>query len=430
MTSKSKLSVVIDIGTSKFVAVAGTKNEAGKLDIAGIVKTESKGIKRGVVYNIEEVAASIQELIRQLETKLGESVESVQVAYAGQHMKTIHFQRSRFTSDEGIVSKFDVDNLMEQAKSCELEEGYKLIEVIPVAFLVDDEMIQRNPVGITGRRIEAHFKLLVIPNSYWLNLKRVFDKIGVELDGLTFSILAVAEAIVTRDEKEMGVIVVDIGCGTTKMAVYHENRLVHTAAIPFGGDVVTNDIKEGCSILLKHAEQLKVKYGQALGDFADDQKVVTIPGHNGWEPKEISFRSLAFIIQARIEEIVDSINFQIQKAGVENLVGAGIVLTGGTSNLENIVALVKYRTGLDVRKANLVLGFNERNKDFQQSDFYTALGLLNLAEKKISPAAPQPVKIKKEKAPKEPGKLSQRFNNFVQGVLNLVDDDSEDIALN
>ena len=430
MTSKSKLSVVIDIGTSKFVAVAGTKNEAGKLDIAGIVKTESKGIKRGVVYNIEEVAASIQELIRQLETKLGESVESVQVAYAGQHMKTIHFQRSRFTSDEGIVSKFDVDNLLEQAKSYELEEGYKLVEVIPVAFLVDDEMIQRNPVGITGRRIEAHFKLLVIPNSYWLNLKRVFDKIGVELDGLTFSILAVAEAIVTRDEKEMGVIVVDIGCGTTKMAVYHENRLVHTAAIPFGGDVVTNDIKEGCSILLKHAEQLKVKYGQALGDFADDQKVVTIPGHNGWEPKEISFRSLAFIIQARIEEIVDSINFQIQKAGVENLVGAGIVLTGGTSNLENIVALVKYRTGLDVRKANLVLGFNERNKDFQQSDFYTALGLLNLAEKKVSPVVPQPFKIQKEKAPKEPGKLSKRFNNFVQGVLNLVDDDSEDIALN
>ncbi len=430
MTSKSKLSVVIDIGTSKFVAVAGTKNEAGKLDIAGIVKTESKGIKRGVVYNIEEVAASIQELIRQLETKLGESVESVQVAYAGQHMKTIHFQRSRFTSDEGIVSKFDVDNLMEQAKSCELEEGYKLVEVIPVTFIVDDEIIQRNPVGITGRRIEAHFKLLVIPNSYWLNLNRVFDKIGVGLDGITFSVLAVADAIVTRDEKEMGVIVVDIGCGTTKMAVYHENRLVHTAAIPFGGDVVTNDIKEGCSILLKHAEQLKVKYGQALGDFADDQKVVTIPGHNGWEPKEISFRSLAFIIQARIEEIVDSVNFQIQKAGVDNLVGAGIVLTGGTSNLENIVALVKYRTGLDVRKANLVLGFNERNKDFQQSDFYTALGLLNLAEKKISPAAPQPVKIKKEKTPKEPGKLSQRFNNFVQGVLNLVEDDSDDIALN
>lgn len=430
MTAKSKLSVVIDIGTSKLVAVAGTKNESGKLDVAGIVKTASKGIKRGVIYNIEEVAASVQETIQQLENKLGESIESVQVAYAGQHMKTIHFQRSRFTSDDGIVTKFDVDYLMEQAKTCELDEGYKLVEVIPVTFFVDDEAIQRNPVGVTGRRIEAHFKLLVVPNSYWLNLNRVFDKIGVKLEGLTHAVFAVTEAVVTRDEKEMGVVVVDIGCGTTKMAVYHENRLVHTAVIPFGGDVVTFDIKEGCSILLKYAEQLKIKYGQALGDFADDQKVVTIPGHNGWEPKEISFRSLAFIIQARMEEIVDSINSQIKKAGVENFTGAGIVLTGGTSNLENIVALVKYRTGLDVRKANLVLNLSERNKDFQQYDYFTALGLLNAAGKKQMPVTPQPVKTVKEKAPKEPGKLSQRFNSFVQGVLNMVDDDSDDIALN
>lgn len=430
MASKSKLSVVIDIGTSKLVAVAGTKNEAGKLEIAGIVKTGSKGIRRGVVYNIEEVASSMQELIQELETKLGESIDSVQVAYAGQHMKTVHFQRSRFTSDEGIVSKFDVDYLMEQAKSSELEEGYKLVEVVPVTFIVDDEVIQRNPVGITGRRIEAHFKLFVIPNSYWLNLNRVFDRVGIKLEGITHSAIAAAEAIVTHDEKEMGVIVVDIGCGTTKVAVYHESRLVHTAVIPFGGEVVTNDIKEGCSILLKYAEQLKIKYGQALGDFADDQKVVTIPGHNGWEPKEISFRSLAFIIQARIEEIVDSVNYQIQKAGVDSLVGAGIVLTGGTSNLENIVALVKYRTGLDVRKANLVLSFSERNKEYQQSEYYTALGLLNLAEKKVKPAIAQQAKVKKERTPKEPGKLSQRFTNFVQGVLNLVDDDSDDIALN
>jgi cell division protein FtsA len=371
----------------------------------------------------------VKELLAALESKINERIEEVHVAYAGQHMKTVHFQRAKYTSDEGIVSKSDIDSLYEEAKNAEIEEGYKLVEVIPVSYVIDNEIMEK-PVGSTGRKVEVNYKLLIIPNSYWVNLLRVFGKLDVKLEKITLSTLAVAEAVLTRDEKEMGVIVLDIGCGTTNLAIFHDNRLMHTAVIPFGGDVVTNDIKEGCSILLKWAEQLKVQYGQALGDFADDQKVVTIPCHNGWEPKEISFRSLAFIIQARIEEIVDSINFQIQKAGVENLVGAGIVLTGGTSNLENIVALVKYRTGLDVRKANLVLSFNERNKDFQQSDFYTALGLLNLAEKKVSPAAPQPVKIKKEKAPKEPGKLSQRFNNFVQGVLNLVDDDSEDIALN
>lgn len=430
MTSKTKHSVVIDIGTSKLVAVAGSKNESGKIEVAAIVKTITRGIKRGVVYNIEEVAASVQELVHQLETKLEESVESVQLAFSGQHMRTIHLMRSRFTSDEGIVSKFDVEYLLEQAKSFEPEEGYKLLEVIPVSFLVDDEIIERNPVGITGRRIEANFKLLVVPVSYWTNICRVFDKIGIKLNGVTFSILAEAEAVLTRDEREMGVIVVDIGCGTTKMAVYHENRLIHTAVIPFGGEVITNDIKEGCSILPKYAEQLKVKFGQALGDFADDQKVVTIPSQNGWEPKEISFRSLAFIIQARVEEIIDSVNYQIQKAGIERDLGAGIVLTGGTSNLGNIVALVKFRTGLDVRKANLVLSLAEKNKELQHPDYYTALGLLNLTGRNSTQAIPKPVKPNMEKAPKEPGKLTKRLSNFVQGVLNLVDDDNEDIALN
>jgi cell division protein FtsA len=430
MTSKTKHSVVIDIGTSKLIAVAGSKHESGKIEVAAIVKTAARGIRRGVIYNIEEAADSIHELITQLETKLDESIGSVQLAFSGQHMKTVDCRRSRFTSDEGVVSKFDVEYLLEQAKNFELDEGYKLLDVIPVSFLVDDEIIERNPVGITGRRIEANFKILVVPASYWINISRVFDKIDVKIDGVTFSVLAEAEAIVTRDEREMGVIVVDIGCGTTKMAVFHDNRLIHTAVIPFGGEVITNDIKEGCSILPKWAEQLKVKFGQALGDFADDQKVVTIPSQNGWEPKEISFRSLAFIIQARVEEIIDSVNLQIQKSGIERDLGAGIVLTGGTSNLGNIVSLVKFRTGLDVRKANLVLSLAEKNKDIQHPDFYTALGLLNLTVKRSTPVSIQQVKPTKEKPPKEPGKLKKRLGNFVQGMLNLVDDDNEDIALN
>jgi cell division protein FtsA len=205
--------------------------------------------------------------------------------------------------------------------------------------------------------------------------------------------------------------------------------LIHTAVIPFAGDVVTNDIKEGCSILLKWAEQLKVQYGQALGDFADDQKVVTIPGSNGWEPKEISFKSLAFIIQARIEEIIDSVNFQIEKSGIADQLGAGIVLTGGTSNLDNIISLVKFRTGLDARKANLVLGLHDKHKEIQISDNYTALGLLSMVEKKsvsIPQVKEKPVNIEKEK---KPGRFSSKLTSFVQGVLDLVDDPSEDVPL-
>ncbi|MDO8952009.1 MAG: cell division protein FtsA [Draconibacterium sp.] len=428
MTSKSKLSAVIDIGTSKLVAIAGTKNEAGKLEIAGVAKTPAKGIRRGVIFNIEEVAVSVKELLASLESKIDEQIEEVHVAYAGQHMKTVHFQRVKFTSDDGVVSKADIDSLYELAKNAEIEEGFKLVEVIPVSYVIDNELMEK-PVGSTGRKVEANYKLLIIPNSYWVNLLKVFGKLDVKLVKITLSTLAVAEAVITRDEKEMGVIVLDIGCGTTNLAIFHNNMLIHTAVIPFGGDVVTNDIKGGCSILLKWAEQLKVQYGQALGDFADDQKVVTIPGNNGWEPKEISFRSLAFIIQARIEEIIDSVNFQIEKSGIVDQLGAGIVLTGGTANLENIISLVKFRTGLDARKANLVLGLHEKHKEFQGSDYNTALGLLSLIESKavaVLPVKEKPVKIEKEK---KPGRFSSRLTNFVQGVLDLVDDPSDDVPL-
>ena len=428
MASKSKLSLVIDIGTSKFVAIAGTKNEAGKLEISALASTPARGIRRGVIFNIEEVAASVKDLLEKIETKVNEKIELVHVAYAGQHMRTVHFRTEKFTSENGIVSKEDIDALNEKARNAEIEEGYKLMEVIPVSFVIDNEIME-NPVGSTGRKVEANYKLLIMPNNYWVHLLQVFGKLDVKLGKIALSTIAVSEAILTTDEKEMGVIVLDIGSGTTNLAIFHENRLIHTAVIPFGGNVITNDIKEGCSILLKWAEQLKVQYGQALGDFADDQKVVTIPGNNGWEPKEISFKSLAFIIQARLEEIIDSVNFQIEKSGIADQLGAGIVLTGGTSNLENIISLVKFRTGLDVRKGNLILGLHEKHKEMQSGDNYTALGLLSMVENKIVANVAEtkkPVKIKK---PKEPGKFSPWLDKVVQGVLNLVEDDSEDVPM-
>ncbi|KAF0238910.1 MAG: cell division protein [Prolixibacteraceae bacterium] len=428
MASKSKLTVAIDIGTSRMAAVAGAKNEAGKLEIIGFAKTQAKGVKRGIIFNIEDVADTVKELLTALELKINERIDEVYVAYAGQHMKTVHFQRVKLTSEDGIVSKADIDSLFEQAKNAEIEEGYKLVEIIPVSYVVDNERIEK-PVGTTGRKVEANYKLLIIPNSYWVNLLKVFGKLDVKLEKVTLSTLAVAEAVITHEEKEMGVIVLDIGSGTTNLAIFHDYKLIHTAVIPFGGEVVTNDIREGCSILYKWAEQLKVQYGQALGDFADDQKVVTIPGNNGWEPKEISFKSLAFIIQARLEEIIDSVNFQIEKPGIAEQLGAGIVLTGGTSNLENIVSLVKFRTGLDVRKANLVLGLHEKHKELQNGEYFTALGLLNLVERKSAAIVPVNEKSAKVKKPKEPGKIKPWIDRVFQGVLDLVDDENEDVPL-
>ncbi len=428
MASKSNLSVVMDVGTSKIVALAGKRNELGKLEILGVSKVPSKGVRRGVVYNVEEAATCIKEALSKLEPQLEEAVERVNVAYAGQLMKTIDYQDSRFTSDDGVVSKFDIDHLYNQAQKVELETGYKIAQVIPTNYQVDGEISTMDPFGITGREIIANYKLVIIPDEYLANLHRVFDRVGVELGEITLSPLACAEAVLTEEEREMGTIVLDIGAGTTGLAIFYDNRLIHSAVIPFGGSVVTRDIKEGCSILLKWAEQLKIQYGEALGDFADDQKVVTIPGHNGWEPKEISFKSLAFIIQARLEEIMDSVNLEIEKSKIIDQLGAGIVIAGGTSNLNNFQSLVKYRTGMDARKANLAFNPKCAKEIILDTDNLTAIGLLNLLVNETTIS--ERVTGRKQKRRKEKGGFSSIVNRVVQGVLDLVDDDNEDIELN
>lgn len=427
MASKTNLSVVIDIGTSKIVAIAGKKNELGKVKVLAAAKIVSKGIKRGVVFNIDEVADCINQVITQLEDQLEETITTVNVAYAGQQMKTIDYQNSRITSEEGIVTKADVDFLYNEAKKVEFEEAFNIIQVIPTSFIVDNEETFLSPVSTTGRKIVAKYKLVVVPELYVANLQRVFEKTSVELGEITLATLAVSEAVITEDEKELGAVVLDVGAGTTNLAIYYENRLMHTAVIPFGGSVVTKDIKEGCSILLKWAEQMKVKYGGAMGDFANNQKYVTIPVHNGCEPKEISFRQLAYIIQARLDEILDVVNAEIEKSGVVDYLGGGIVLTGRASNLDNFTSLVKFRTGMDARLANLA--FNPICEKTVKTDpaFYTVLGLLNLEVNKSE--IPEKKTRSRNKTKKDKPGFSI-LDKVVQGALGLFEDDNEDLAMN
>ncbi len=213
-----------------------------------------------------------------LKNRQKRKLSKVNVAIAGQRMKITEYRGYRFTSGEGVVTRSDLDELYNEAKNHKVEQDYKILHVIPQRFTVDEEISEMNPVGITGRKLEASYKLISIPEVQLNNLQKVFDRTGIEIGEITLSPLAISEAVLTEDEKEMGAVLLDIGAGTTKLAVYYENVMMHTAIIPFGGNVVTNDIKEGCAILAKWAEKLKVNYGQALGDFADEQKVVTIPG--------------------------------------------------------------------------------------------------------------------------------------------------------
>ncbi|MDD4425163.1 MAG: cell division protein FtsA [Mariniphaga sp.] len=425
MASKTNLSVVVDVGTSKLAAIAGWKNEDGKIEIAGMSKVPSRGIKRGTVMNIDEAADSVVQLLDELKQKTGSKISKVDISYAGQPVKILEHRGYRYTSGGEMVTRKDVDELLQEAGSIQIEQDYKILHVIPQSYVVDDEPADFNPVGITGRKIEAIYKVIIVPEIHLINFRRVFDKAGVELGNITLSPFAVSEAVLTRDEKEMGAICLDIGAGTTKLTVYHENAMIHLSIIPFGGQVITLDIKEGCCILPKWAEQLKIQYGQALGDFADERKVVTIPGHSGWEPKEISFKSLSFIIQARLEEMIDQVFFYFEKSELAGQLGAGIVISGGTSGLNNLVSLVKFRTGMDARLAFPVIRPVNMTKDMDTTGYLTALGLLQLTLDKADPAA-----IKKSKPPrkKKESRFSPWLKGVVQGVLDYVDDD-DDVAL-
>lgn len=425
MASGTNFSVVIDIGTSKMVAIAGRKHGEDKFEVLGKSKVQAKGIKRGVILNIDEAATAVRSLIKELEKQLGEEVVNVSIAYAGQPMRIHEYKTSRQTTGEGMVTRSDVDELFQEARNKQVDAGFKILHLIPQQFIIDGEITDSVPVGVAGRRIEVTFKIIAVPESILINFGRVVEKAGLVLDDISLSPVAAGEAVLTDEEKEMGAVMVDIGAGTTKISVYHEGALIHAAVIPFGGEVVTRDIKEGCAILLKWAEQLKVQYGQALGDFADDRKVVTIPGHNGWEPKEISFKSLAFIIQARMEEIIDSVAYQIEQTGIVEQLGLGIVLAGGTAKLNHLVSLVKFRTGMDARLAHPVFRPMGMSKNDDNNDYLTALGLLKLT---LDKAAPVVHKEKKKKKEKKEGRLAPWFKNVVQGVLDYVDDD-DDLAL-
>lgn len=378
MTQKNEYIAAVDIGTTKIVALVGKKEIDGKIRILGFGKAPSQGVKRGVVLNIEETAAAISSAVKQAKETSGIDFKEVYVGIAGQHIKGIKNRHSKYIEDaENEVRQSDIEELTEDMYKISLEPGEEIIHVIAQNYIVDNETGIRNPVGMFGKKLEANFHIVVGQISSAKNINRCINRAGLNVIKLILEPLASADAILTSDEKEAGVALVDIGGGTTDLAVYYDNTLRHTAVVPFGGNVVTNDIKEGCSILLRHAEELKIKYGSALGDLAPEDKVVSIPGISGREPKEISFKTLAKIIQARLEEIIDTIAFELENSGYLKKLGAGIALTGGGAMLKHLPQLMKFRTGLDVRvgypKKYIV---SDAFSDVNQPMYSTSVGLL------------------------------------------------------
>ncbi|MRX65770.1 cell division protein FtsA [Maribacter luteus] len=379
-------SVGLDIGTTKIVAIIGKENEYGKIEILGIGRSKSLGVHRGVVNNITQTIKSIQQAVEEAEINSGLKIGSVVVGIAGQHIRSLqHSDYITRADSEEVINEDDLDRLCNQVYKLVMLPGEEIIHVLPQEYKVDGQAEIKEPIGMYGGRLEANFHVVVGQVSSIKNVGRCIKSAGLDLGKITLEPLASSDAVLSQEEKEAGVALIDIGGGTTDLAIFKDGIIRHTAVIPFGGGVITEDIKEGCSIIEKQAELLKIKFGSAWPGENKDNEIVSIPGLRGREPKEITLKNLSKIIHARVVEIIEQVYVEIKNYGHDEQkkkLIAGIVLTGGGSQLKHLKQLVEYITGMDTR-----IGYpNEHlagdSDDEVASPLYaTAVGLLMNAVK-------------------------------------------------
>jgi cell division protein FtsA len=346
----SDIVVGLDIGTTKIAAIVGRKNEFGKIEILGIGRSDSLGVMRGVVSNIEKTVQAIKAAVDEASAKSGVDIKVVNVGIAGQHIKSLQHRgiRTRQSLDEEI-SQNDIDALIDDMYKLVMLPGEAIIDVLPQEYIVDNEQGIKDPIGMSGIRLEANFHIITGQMAAMNNIKKCIEKAGLVMADLQLEPICSAAAVLSTEEKEAGVALVDIGGGTTDIAIFYDGIIRHTAVIPFGGNIITEDIKEGCTIIQKQAELLKTKFGSALASENQENEIVSIPGLRGRDPKEISVKNLAHIIQARMEEIMEHVYYEVKNSGYEKKLIAGIVVTGGGAQLKHIKQLIEYVTGMDVR---------------------------------------------------------------------------------
>lgn len=345
-----KIIVGLDIGTTKVCAIVGRFNEYGKIDVLGMGKADSHGVTRGVVTNINKTVEAIKKAIDEASDKSGVEVRKVHVGIAGQHIKS--------RQHRGLVVRNSIDTEIDMHDLAKLEgdmyklalnPGEEIIHVLPQEYTVDNEPGIKDPVGMSGIRLEGNFHVITAQVTAARNIYKCVQLAGLEAADLILEPLASSESVLSPQEMDAGVCLVDIGGGTTDIAIFHDGVIRHTAVIPYGGNIITEDIKEGCNVLRDHAELLKVKFGSALWEETKANEIISIPGLRGRDPKEISVRNLAKIIQARVEEIFELVYCEIKNSGVEKKLIGGVVITGGGAQLKHVTHLAEYVTGLDAR---------------------------------------------------------------------------------
>ena len=340
----------IDVGTTKIVALVGQKNSDGHIEVIGYGRTESKGVRRGAVLNIEETIKSIKIAVAEAERTSGHKITEAYVGIAGQHIRSQRNCHSiNRNSANDAISQADVDALINQMREVPTEMGEEVLHILPQSYTVDGEKDIVSPVGMFGKKLEGDFHIVFGQTAAANNLRQCVERNGIKVKRLILEPLASSTAVLTKDDKDLGVALVDIGGGTTDIAIFKNGRIFHTEVIPFGGNTITNDIRMGCNILERQAEQLKVQYGSAIATPELKDELVNIQGVGGLKPKEITLYMLSEIINARIAEIISTIKLQIESRGSLKELGAGFVITGGGSNLRNLRQLFERCTGCETR---------------------------------------------------------------------------------
>ncbi len=343
--------VGLDIGTTKVVAIAGRKNAFGKLEILGLGRSDSQGVSHGVVMNIEQCIRSVEQAIEKcLLSNPNLTIKEVYVGIAGQHIKSLQTRGDRVrTNNDSEINKEDIDLLIRDQYKTYIPAGDQIIDIVPQDFTVDNTAYVVDPVGMSGVKIGANFHIITGDRNAIRNIKRCVDRSQLITRDLVLQPLASAAAVMNDEDLEAGVAIVDIGGGTTDMAVFYDGILKHTAVIPYAGSNITNDIRNGLGVLRAQAEQMKVQFGTALADEANINAYITIPGLRGLPAKEISVKNLGHIIQARMQEILDYVVYHLKQVDLEKRLYGGIILTGGGAQLRNLIQLTEFVTGLGAR---------------------------------------------------------------------------------
>jgi len=380
MNNEQPIIVGLDIGTTKIAVIAGRKNEFGKLEILGFGKSHSNGVKHGQVLNIDETIKAIRQALDACyASNPNLEINEVYVGIAGHHIKSLQTRGDIVRHDtENEISQKDIDQLIADQYKTYIPAGDQIIDVIPQEYTVDNFQNIADPIGYGGVKVGANFHIITGDKNAIRNINRSVEKSGLITKDLVLQPLASSAAVMAQEDLEAGVAIVDIGGGTTDLAVFYEGILKHTAVIPFAGENITNDIKTGLGVLKTQAEQMKVQFGSALSNEAKANAYITIPGLRGMPAKEISVKNLANIIQARMSEILDFVTYHLKQVGLDNkMLNGGIILTGGGSQLKHLIQLTEYVTGLNARiglpNEHLAPGHIE---ELAKPTYATCLGLI------------------------------------------------------